>query len=420
MTTIIKAANAAQFLALVPHLVGFTPTRSLALIPFAGSRTLGAMRFDLPESSDPDEIARIASTCIGMVCRIPGADAVAAVIYTDAAYRAPDDATTGDGLARALLQRADSCGLRATDALCVAADAWGSYLDAECPAEGRPLSEITTADPGGIARPVGDQSTGAALPSVDPDQIAQVARAVDSLGDAIRTLCGVPPARTSSFGPAADASCAAADGASPTGARVHPDALDAACRLDDLPMLFELALGWSVDEIAPYDAAALAWCLARPALRDIALSQWCSDMDAGDEALEAQLRWEEGDGYPDQLAMHMWGEGARPDPQRLDTALDLVRRIAALAPRPLRAGPLAACAWLSWALGRSTHADLYARLAREIDPQHGLAEIVASFVAAGHLPDWAFERPAATARKAKPRSRGTAKRPSTRTRRDAL
>ncbi|MBU4466243.1 MAG: DUF4192 domain-containing protein, partial [Actinobacteria bacterium] len=137
MTTIIKAANAAQFLALVPHLVGFTPTRSLALIPFAGSRTLGAMRFDLPETSDSDEIARIASTCIGMVCRIPGADGVAAVIYTDAAYLTPGESTTGDGLARALLQRADSCGLRVTDALCVAADAWGSYLDSECPTGGR-------------------------------------------------------------------------------------------------------------------------------------------------------------------------------------------------------------------------------------------------------------------------------------------
>ncbi|HAN24626.1 MAG: hypothetical protein CMH36_08195, partial [Microbacterium sp.] len=48
------------------------------------------------------------------------------------------------------------------------------------------------------------------------------------------------------------------------------------------------------------------------------------------------------------------------------------------------------CAWLSWALGRSSHADGYVRAAREHEASHGLADIVGRFVAAGHLPDWAF------------------------------
>ena len=60
--------------------------------------------------------------------------------------------------------------------------------------------------------------------------------------------------------------------------------------------------------------------------------------------------------------------------------------------RGLQPGPLATCAWLAWALGRSTHAELYARRACDIEPEHGLAEIVQSFVHAGHLPDWAFRR----------------------------
>ena len=79
-----------------------------------------------------------------------------------------------------------------------------------------------------------------------------------------------------------------------------------------------------------------------------------------------------------------------PDPTRLSAALALVRRAAASAPRDRRPGPLATCAWLSWALGRSTHAEVYAAQALEIEPEHGLAEIVRSFVLAGHLPDWAF------------------------------
>ena len=146
------------------------------------------------------------------------------------------------------------------------------------------------------------------------------------------------------------------------------------------------ALGWDAACLAPFDAAALTWCLARPALRDIALVQWCGGMAAGDEALDAQLRWESGEEYPAHLAMQMWGEGERPDPDRLEAALALSRRVAAAAPRAVRAGPLATCAWLAWALGRSTHAERYATLACEIEPEHGLAEIVRSFVLAGHLP----------------------------------
>jgi hypothetical protein len=53
---------------------------------------------------------------------------------------------------------------------------------------------------------------------------------------------------------------------------------------------------------------------------------------------------------------------------------------------------LAAAAWISWALGRSTHAAWYAERALEIEPGHGLSEIVATMIGAGHLPEWAFER----------------------------
>ena len=48
------------------------------------------------------------------------------------------------------------------------------------------------------------------------------------------------------------------------------------------------------------------------------------------------------------------------------------------------------CAWLSWAGGRSSHAGRYARMALKIDDEHGLADIVRSFVRVGHLPGWAF------------------------------
>jgi hypothetical protein len=118
--------------------------------------------------------------------------------------------------------------------------------------------------------------------------------------------------------------------------------------------------------------------------------QWCGDLRDGEAALQAQLRWQDGEPYPVELGMRMWGEGPTPDAERLDAALELVRQAAARVRPAARAGALATCAWLSWAMGRSTHAEQYARAACAIEPEHGLAEIVLSFVAVGHLPEWAF------------------------------
>ena len=86
---VIKASNASDFLGLVPALLGFTPTRSIVAIPFEGNRTLGAARFDLNPAHDPSEIA---STTVGIICRVEAADGLAVVVYTD-----------DDGYARAYL-----------------------------------------------------------------------------------------------------------------------------------------------------------------------------------------------------------------------------------------------------------------------------------------------------------------------------
>lgn len=397
MTTIVKAADAAQFLSLVPQMVGYQPSRSLVVVPFGGSRSLGALRFDLPVTDDADDLARIAATVMGMLCRIPDADALACITYTAESFA---EGMPHRALAASLADRADECGLRLTDALCVAADAWGSYLDPDGPPLGRPLGEIDVEDSARhLAVAPGDQSAGADLPSTDLAERERVGRALVSLDAAVRVVCG-PDAGSGTAsrlsgagttGTPADASSADHD---PDASRIDPRALEALCLLDDLPCLFEEALEWDAESLAPFDAAVLVWTLSRPSLRDVALVGWCGGIQAGDDALDAQLRWEAGEEYPARLAMQMWGEGERPDPDRLERALDVVRRAAAVAPATHRAGPLATAAWLSWALGRSTHAESYAVRACDIDPEHGLAEIVRSFVAAAHLPDWAFRRPA--------------------------
>lgn len=388
MTTTVKAASAAEFLSLVPRMLGFRPSDSLVLIPFDGSRSLGAMRVDLPrrDVDDPPALEGAASTLLGMMCRVPHADGFAMVVYTEVRF-ADEGEAPHRRLIQALERHADSCGVRVTDALCVAPDAWGSYLDPLSPDTGRPLSDLDW-EPEAISdlpEPDADQRIGSTLPEIAAIDQQAADRASRAFAAAVEVVCGPDAATTLST---TSTSTSTADPAEDR--RVDPQALAAVCALDDLPGLFEDALSWDAASLPPFDAAMLGWCLARPSLRDVALVQWSGSLSSGDDALAAQLRWEAGEEYPTHLAMRMWGEGDQPDPERLQRALDLVRHVAALAPRELKPGALSTAAWLSWALGRSTHAEQYALHACEIDPEHGLAEIVLSFVGAGHLPDWAF------------------------------
>lgn len=384
MSVTVKAADAAQFLSLVPGLLGCTPTQSLVLVPMTRGRSLGALRLDLP----PDEAAdAVASSAIGMLCRISETDSLIAIVYTDAAIAeasaasAPQlSALPGADLIALLRAKADACGLQLVDALTVASDGWGSHLEADLPPGGRSLSSLQVRDAdaaklsaAGFRAASGDQASGAALPAVGAAARRAVAQALRSLHAALEVICGIPSVA----------------GTTP---RIDPGALEAACELDDLPSLFEAALSWRPRE-APMHTAMLGWCLARPSLRDVALVQWASDAAGGDIAMEAQRRWEDGEEYPSDLAAIMWGEAPRPDSARLESALRLVREVAALLPKKQRPGPLAMCAWLSWALGRSSHAERFAQMALAIDRTHGLAEIVRSFARAGHLPDWAFRQP---------------------------
>ncbi|MCR2825522.1 DUF4192 domain-containing protein [Microbacterium sp. zg.Y909] len=367
MTTIVKAADAAHFLSLLPAMLGFTPVRSLVLVPFRGSRSIGALRLDLPR--DGTDLDAFAATCLGMVCRVPRADALAAAVFSDESCMS---GLPGSALLASIGRAADACGLRITDALSIGSDGWGSTLDADCPRGGRPLEALALPVP--VTTAPGDQTTGSVLPPVHQKQAEAVASALRAVRTAARELGGAegegPPRRGRP--------------------RIHPEALAAVGRLDDVVACFEQSLDTDPAALAPFEAALLVWCLSRPALRDVAIVQWAADARRGIRALDAQRRWEEGADYPSDLAMTMWGDGPQPDPARLTRALELTRRLAALAPPAARPGALATCAWLSWALGRSTHADLYARMAAELDPDHGLTQIVLAFVAAGHLPDWAF------------------------------
>lgn len=374
MTTIVPASTPASFLSLVPHLLGCVPRRSLVLVPFAHGRSLGAMRVDLPPSSDPTACVSVASTVIGMACKVATADAVAVVVYADEPL-AEAAASAHGPLVDATIARAEICGLRITEALIVGADGWDDHR-APSSTGPYPLPEIDESQAGlPDTRIDDDQYAAAELPGVDDDLKEVVAEAIDAMEHVLGTV--------------AERRRLPLD-------RVAVSAATASL-LAEPPLLFEDAISRAPSELTPRELAAVSFCLERPSLRDVALMQWAGDIRDGYAVLGAQTAYHAGAAFPEDLARPMWGEGAHPDPDRLHRALALCRLVAATVPPRRRPGSLSACAWLAWAVGRSTHAATYAEHALDIDSAHGLSGIMLSMIDGGRLPEWVFERPTSRA-----------------------
>lgn len=154
---------------------------------------------------------------------------------------------------------------------------------------------------------------------------------------------------------------------------------------------YEVAL--SQIDPAQRTLAQLAVVLSAPSTRDVLLAGVVLGGKAGERALKAQKAWEDGAEYPEDLAKFMWGEAPRPDVKALESLLDAARHVAVTTGLWVGiGGGYATCAWLSWALGRSSHAEWYAEQALDLESDHGLAGIVKNMVQGGHLPNWAFTK----------------------------
>lgn len=368
MTTVLRATDSAAFLGIVPSLAGFTPRRSVVLLPFRGSRTDGAMRLDLPHQETDLEV--YADAAVGLVARVSGTDAVAVVVYTD-----EEAHPTRDGLVLPhavvideLLGCAEDAGLRVVDALCVTPSGWSSYIEEE--PELGPLAQICSPpDLPSTGDVSGDQNVGTELPKIDLAEKERVGRASAELAALLDR-----------------------NGRGRLTARDDPQLIAALVLLDDIPAFFESVLA-APDDLPPFATAALLWCLERPSLRDVAIAQWATDRAGGMRTLEAQTAFAEyGVMVPDEVGEVFLGRGPAPDTERLRLALSAVREAAARAPRRARPAPLTVAAWLSWALGRASHAGRYLELVREIDPRYSLAALLETMIGGAVLPEWVFRR----------------------------
>ncbi|MEF3404336.1 DUF4192 family protein [Agromyces sp. CCNWLW203] len=377
MTTIIRAEAAHDFLALVPSLAGFHPRRSLLCVAFSGNRTAGVLRYDLPRRAA--DRASLAAAVVATLCRMRGVDAVVPIVYTEARFG------SGRGMPqRALLgmltSRAEEAGFLVRDALCRAADGWGSLLDPATPVTGHPLALI---DESPVARLAGDArevasspSASASLPPVEPAVADRIAEALDQLAGAGREAAlrrlGV------NGDPVALVETLLGRGA------VHPPLrLAWFLHLASVPavrdaMMLQIAFGALVGEAAHDDAIATA---ERAAERD----------ETVDGLVVRELVAGTSGEVSEMLSRLMIGQSQlRPDVGRVERALALLRRTIANAPPTHRVGPLCIAAWLSWSLGRGSAGGAFIDLAVELDPEHSMAGLLSALIGSGTLPEWAF------------------------------
>jgi hypothetical protein len=388
--TIVKTREAHDFLALVPQLAGFQPERSVVLVAFRGNRTCGALRFNLPEPELSRAILRrIATSLVGTLCKISGVDAVVPVLYTDERF-AGVPGIPGERFAEILTRRAELSGFLVRDCLCVAADGWGSYLDPGCPAGGRPLAEIA------------DSPVNRDLPPEAQRELATLRSRADlpAVDAALRERCARRLARYESLG-----------------SRIPdaPDLPELVSMVGDIldPVAStEAALDIDPAELGAEAAATLLFLVESPARRDQVMLQiaFCEEIGRVTHELNqryAAIQQRTGRSMDEIVAEEQVASGdardlaqtgslmlgsvsERPDPDRIERGIELLKMLVAVAPKRVRPAPLCMLAWLSWALGRSSVAGIFIDRALAIDPDYGMARLLLTVVSAGHLPEWAF------------------------------
>ncbi|BDZ65909.1 DUF4192 family protein [Agromyces mangrovi Wang et al. 2018] len=379
-----------DLLAVAAELIGFRPERSVVCIATRGDRRTATMRFDLP----PDARRRAGEVAVAraldtMLRRVGEARAVVVIVY------APETFASERGIPRPTLGRSvfaalDRAGHPVVDVLCAAADGWGSYLDDGCPREGRPIDAID-ASPLAERQTVRSAYTAGTLavpPHVDPGFAGAVRQSCDAAIAALRHPRGA------AFGPAAEADDAAA----------FPDPVTIA----------EELVGWRPDEVDPERLGRLLAVLQLPVHRDVVLLQIAFGLEVGLLAADRQevhalrqlvsgrsmddlIAEELAHGsHVDDIELHelLVGVGERvPDAGRIDAAAEVLRVVTACAEPEDRVDPYCVLAWLAWARGRGSLAGAYLDRARDIDPAHGMTELLGALIGSGRVPDWSYLEP---------------------------
>lgn len=182
---VLSCQTTADFLAALPHLIGYTASNSLFVVCFTGKRAGRAMRVDLPPDERPSTtlpLLELLSDILGSLEEPDGGGEPALVITTDRTF-AESGGAPWRVLARRITRRLRRDGFSPREFCCIATDGWVSYLDPAAPPLGHSLQEIEESKISRQAREMGgtvpDLSELGALPRPDRRRTAALARALD-------------------------------------------------------------------------------------------------------------------------------------------------------------------------------------------------------------------------------------------------
>lgn len=300
------------------------------------------------------------------VTRIPRLTGVLVVVYTTDSF-ADAGGIPHERLAAALAPRIEKRGLEVVDMLCVAADAWGGYLDESCC--GHDLALIAQPDdlPSGS---VLDADAELRLPEVDPEDREIFARAREVL------------TRAPSDAVSQDSAPGHTEGSLPHDGSEFAAAMSS----------------YVIDGATALDAelAFIAQLIDEPVLRDVIAYSWAWGPGVGthlwNRVVAPELFTTESIDDPWMYAFAGRIE-VRPDAGHLRNAITLLKRMCALQHPEDRAPGLTLISWCYWALGLSSFSAEWQREAVTTDGTYGLAIIMRMILDAGTNPDWAFYDP---------------------------
>ena len=370
MTVIVKATGPADILAMVPSMVGFLPRNSVVFLAFRGTRTCGAIRFDLPKADTRTVHKRIATTLVGTVCKLPDVDAIVVVIYTDEEFGFSNIIPRSE-FADILGRRIEQSGFELRGSICQASDGWASQFEPIVPVGGHSLDQIAQSNaaaaiPDDLRAASVEREVPTRIPAASASELARMTRRLEIFR---QLVAGIDPTSSDPGAPALDP-------------------------LYDIPLFAETALRWSMrntDDLG----ALLVFALQEPNTRDLIMLQWATSIRVGDQLWNEGVESETVDHSLDlDVGKLMMGIEPRLDAGRIEIGIELLLILASRCADEKRMPLLCMLTWLNWALGRGTQAGRHLEELLAIDPQHSMALLLRSILGNGMLPEWAFEDPA--------------------------
>ena len=405
----------ADILAYIPHSLGFTPEESLVLMTVDSTRLGATLRLDLPASAlDYSEFAAKVSDILRSDA---SANGVLMALYTDRAWKQP-----GSPPYRRLIDQLNHCltgnGLPIRDGWVVSAHAWREYFCTDstcCPWPGRPLHDITNSTlsaemvyRGSAYAPSLEQAVAQDLPG--PWGAGAVA-AMKHSSDYGRRLTG-RWCNSSQFAATLDVWETAFAGAAPLLRTAPETAGFLLASLRARPVRDTLLVMAALGKRQALAGAAACQLLSADAQRPLvppgpsgpSPKKGLAPSGGGVISRDA------GRDYRDVLV------GQYPESPQwsgLDAAFAVFAELLAAAAvegntdREAASALLSLLAWIEWARGRGSRAQVFLTRCLEAHPGYRLAELLEELLATGVFPGWA--RNAGTAWKGAERQPGAAR-----------